>query len=522
MTANLVTRLSRWGLAIALVGLASTAPGQTGGIQVLTQLEGALEEVIERCERSVVSITRTSVPLETLLAQNAGRARRGAVMPAAGNGVFFPLQNKQPIVVGGLQPVVAPASSASGAGVVFDTDEGLILTQYRVVKLGETHFVTDVEGQRYSAKIRAADPRSGLAILAIDKRFPPGTKRKNEPFDLPALTIGKAEDLKKGRIVIAIGNPFSIDTDGQPTASWGSLTNTAMKAPNNENLNDIKFSDGSYRTTLHHFGSLIQTDAKLGWNANGGALVNLKGELVGVTTTAAAVAGHEQPAGYAIPLNEAMRRAVDSMRRGVEPEYGLLGVQFSNDGAARSRKTGAVGIAVGGAFRGGPAQRAGLRKNDLLIEVASKPVATPSALQLTVGSLPPGLAVPVKYERNGEQLESTVTLGKAYIREGQIVSRSRLGWRGILVDYATAIPPEVLGQKAAGGYLDTEGCVVVRKVEEGSVSWESGVRPHSFISHVSGRRVTTPAEFYAAVRDEKDNVKLKFTQPSGKAAAGLN
>lgn len=517
MTAKPAIRLPLWGLTIAMAAMASHAAGQQGGVQVLEQLEGALGQVIQRCERSVVSITRTSEPLEALLAQNGG-GLLGGVPQGAKNRIVFPQQPRPLLRTGGLQSVIDPPSSASGAGVVFDTDEGLILTQYRVVKLGETHFVTDVEGQRYTAKIRAADPRSGLAILAIDERFPPGTKKQDEPFDLPALPIGQAEGLKKGRIVIAIGNPFSIETDGQATASWGSVTNTAMKAPSNENFNDSRNRvDGSYRTTLHHFGSLIQTDAKLGWNASGGALVNLDGELIGITTTAAAIAGHEQPAGYAIPLNEAMRRAVASMRQGVEPEYGLLGVQFSNAGAARSRKTGAVGIAVGGAFQGGPAQRAGLRKNDLLIEVAGKPVISPEALQLTVGSLSPGLTVPVKYERNGEQFESTVKLGKAYIREGQIVSRSRLAWRGILVDYATAIPPEILGQKAASGHLDEEGCVVVRKVEEGSISWKSGVRPYRFISHVSGRRVTTPAEFYEAVRDEKDNVKLKFTKPPGGA-----
>lgn len=508
-------------LALSVALSAQKAPAQTNDSGPLSQFEGALQRVIERCERSVVSITRTREPLEELLAQNTAAARLG-VQRGVPNRIFFPGQQRLPLGFSGLQAVVDPVAPVNGAGVVLDSEEGLILTQYRVVRLGDTHFVTDVEGQRYTAKIRAADPRSGLAVLAVDARFPPNTAKQSEPFGLAALPVGKAEDLKKGRIVIAIGNPFSIETDGQPTASWGSVTNTAMKAPANENLNDTKFTDGSYRTTLHHFGSLIQTDAKLGWNASGGALVNLDGELVGVTTTAAAIAGHEQPAGYAIPLNEAMRRAVGAMRDGIEPEYGLLGVQFSS-GSARSRKTGAVGIAVSDAFRGGPAQRGGLQKNDLLLTVAGKSVATPEALQLTVGSLPPGRTVPVTYERNGEPGESTITLGKAYVREGQVVSRRRVSWRGLLVDYPTAIPPEILGQKAKSGHLDEKGCVVVKKVDEGSVSWNSGVRPYSFISHVSGQRVTSPAEFYAAVRDAEDNVKLKFTKPlTEPAAAALN
>lgn len=522
MTAIRSTRWSSLGLMAGLVLLATPTDvlGQPstsgGGESILSQLERALETTIERCEGAVVSITRTSEPPSALAARNNAASRLVGQVGGA-NRIFFRGQQGLPGGLGGLQAIPNPPPLASGAGVVFDAEERLILTQYRVVRLGDTHLVTDVEGNRYLAKIRAADPRSGLAVLAIESRFPkPDRSRTDrsqaEPIELPSLSIGKAETLKKGRLVIAIGNPFSIESDGQPTASWGSITNTAMKAPSDENLNDARYQDGSYRTTLHHFGSLIQTDARLGWNANGGAVVNLNGELVGVTTTAAAIAGHEQPAGYAIPLNEAMRRAIEAMRQGIEPEYGLLGVRFST-GAARSQRTGAVGIAVGDAFRGGPAQRGGLKQNDLLLEIAGKPVPTPEALQLIVGSLPPGEAVPVVFERGGTRDEATVTLGKAYIGEGQIVSRSRASWRGLRVDYATAIPPQILGEKAAKGHLDPEGCVVVTNVEKGSVSYESGVRPYSFISHVSGQRVTTPKEFYSAVRDAKENVKLKFTKP---------
>lgn len=475
---------------------------------VLVSLESSLVALIERCERSVVSVTRYT---PDQLAVELGTAQRGV---AAGRPpqpqIFIQGRQRLPAALRNLQQVPTVAPLASGAGVVV-AEEGVILTHYQVVKLGESHVVTDVEGTRYLATIRAADPRSGLAVLAIRRRLvADGNASDAEPVRLPALTIGKAEELRKGRLVVSIGNPFSIATDGQPTASWGSITNTALKAP--LDLIEDKSIDGSYRTTLHHFGSLIQTDARLGWNASGGALVNLKGELVGVTTTAAAIVGHEQPAGYAIPLNEAMRRAVETMRRGLEPEYGLLGINFSH-GAARSLSTGRTGIAVQDAFNGGPAQAAGLRSGDLLLEINGKPVRTPEMLQLTVGSLSPGSPAEVAFERDGKVQTSTVSLGKAYVDQGQIVTRRRPSWRGLRVDYATAVPPEVLRQRSTEGHLDEDGCVVVAEVDEGSVSWESGVRPYSYISHVSGRRIATPAEFEAAVRDAEDNVKLKFTRP---------
>ena len=167
--------------------------------------------------------------------------------------------------------------------------------------------VTTIDRTTYRATIRAADPHSGLAVLAIDHAAGPlqraGSHEHNSaPGNFPAIRLGDAESLRKGQFVVAIGNPYAIQTDGQPTASWGIVTNFGRKAPIGTNLNDAPGPDGDYRTTLHHLGTLIQTDAKLGFNAAGGALINLRGELVGLTTTAATIAGHEQPAGYAIPM----------------------------------------------------------------------------------------------------------------------------------------------------------------------------------------------------------------------------
>lgn len=503
-------RTCRLMCVLGLVGCAAIAPGQerrgeARGLALLEEMERAIAGVIERCEGSVVSIYRTAQTPEQL-AGAAAPAQRLTPQQR------LQLQNRRalPGALGALQFSQDATLRPSGAGVVIDKS-GLILTQYLVVRYGETHLVTDASGQRYLAKILAADPRSGLAVLAVER--PLYAKGKAGPLDFTPLPIGKAENLRKGRFVVAIGNPFSIESDGQPTASWGAITNTALKAPSEENLNDVTFRvDGSYRTTLHHFGSLIQTDARLGWNASGGALVSLDGELIGVLTTASAIAGHEQPAGYAIPLNEAMRRAVETMREGLEPEYGLLGVNFEQT-AVFNPRTGRRGVKVRSVFAGGPAQSAGIRRDDLLLSVDGKPLRTSESLQLVVGSLPPGRAVRVSYERANRMDETEVTLAKAYIAQGQIVTERPPSWRGIRVDFPTAIPPEVLQQKSQEGHLDPQGCVVISEVKEGSVSWKSGVRPYSFVSHVSGRRVRTPDEFYAAVRDAKENVKLKFTKP---------
>src|SRR5258705_9237173 len=178
--------------------------------------------------------------------------------------------------------------------------------------------------------MRAAVPGSGLDVPATAPKALPlnrgGVPPKNiAPDSFPTIRLGDAATLHKGQFVVAIGNPYAIQTDGQPTASWGIITNLARKAPSGTNLNDAPGPADDYRTTLHHLGTLIQTDAKLGFTAAGGALLNLRGELIGLTTTAATIAGHEQPAGYAIPINAATRRIIETLKQGREVEYGMFG-----------------------------------------------------------------------------------------------------------------------------------------------------------------------------------------------------
>ena len=498
-----VWRRSSVGLLLLLMllvltgGLQAQEPAGAGeaersALRQAKALESTVTRVIARTEKSVVCVVRTTTPP----GGNAQAALRPQVR-AAPAAPFSALRSRQ----------LAPQPTAVGAGVVIDN--GLILTQYLLVDQGESHAVYDSKGIEYAAEIRAADPRSGLAVLSLSNSAP-------APRDLPALTIGKAEELRKGNFVIAIGNPFAIKSDGQPTASWGVVSNTARKAPADENLNNVNDNEGAFRTTLHHFGTLIQTDARLGWNASGGALVTLSGQLVGVTTTSSAITGHERPAGYAIPLNETMRRVVGDLKEGREPEYGLMGIAF-NPVVTESASTGARGVGVNGVFQGSPSQQAGLVRNDLITRIANEPIIDSDSLQLIVNSRPPGAEVPVEFERAGSQLSTVVKLGKAFIQGEKVITNLPPAWRGIRVDYSTAAPSTVLQQKAQQGHIDPEGCVMVSDVELGSVSWRSGVRPYSFISHVGGERVTTPREFYDAVRDADQSVSVRFTKPLASA-----
>ena len=261
-------------------------------------LEKTLVEAIARAEKSVVAIARVKK-------EPAGESLHLEIRPDPfGRRALLPAA-PQPT-----DPDFLP--NEYGTGVVVDR-HGLILTAYHVLGEDSDYYVTTADRKVYKATPKAADPRSDLAVLSI------------EANDLTPITLGDAAKLKKGQIVIALGNPYAIARDGQVSASWGIVSNLARKAPPAPSE-----SDSTGKPTLHHFGTLIQTDAKLNLGTSGGALVNLQGEMVGLTVSWAAAAGFESAAGYAIPIDATFRRVLETLKQGREVEYGFLGVPPGN------------------------------------------------------------------------------------------------------------------------------------------------------------------------------------------------
>ncbi len=481
------------GPAIAL----AQSPPERDGLAFVAELEKTLVDVIAGVQPSVVAISRTSPP------QAQANVDRSFVVVEA----FGDLQ---------LSTTRSQAETVA-AGVIIDP-AGLVLTEFLAVRPGDTHSVTLPGGETYLAEIKAADPRSGLAVLAIQPVSPlqrAGDRvedsQQKTPTTFPAVRIGNADELRKGRFVIAIGNPYAIRSDGEPTASWGIVANLARKAPPGTNFNNAPGPGQDYRTTLHHLGTLIQTDAALGWGAGGGALVNLRGELVGLTTTAAAIAGHEQPAGYAIPLNATFRRIIDTLKEGREVEYGLLGVNLGMSVPVGGNAA-APRVTVQHAYAGSPGELAGLKSGDIIMGVGGKPIHDVDQLQLSVSLLPPSTDTTIEYSRGGNRATARVKLAKLGVTGGKIVTNRPPAWRGIRVDYATAIDALKLAQAIESKTIDPAGCVLVAEVEPDSDADKAGIHEGMFISHVGSQRVRTPAEFYAAVPSVGDTLDIKLTQ----------
>ena len=158
-----------------------------------------------------------------------------------------------------------------GSGVVIDADNGLVLTMAHVIHNATKIYVRLPGGRGSWADIHAADPRSDLAVLRL----------LDPPADLKAVKRGDGSNLRKGQFVICLANPYAAGfRDGSPSASWGIVSNLHRRASGVTG----EIERPGVKPTLHHYGTLIQTDVRLALGCSGGGLFNLNGELIGLTT----------------------------------------------------------------------------------------------------------------------------------------------------------------------------------------------------------------------------------------------
>ncbi len=369
-----------------------------------------------------------------------------------------------------------------GSGIVIDPS-GLVLTcnhlvgdarnaQRIAVRLPGKRDAdgTETPSREYGATIYASDYRSDLAVLKLDRAGP-----------LPALAIGRGEVLRKGSMVLALGHPFAAGfRDGSANASWGIVGNLRRRLPvgTTEQDRDKPFSA---------FGTLIQTDARLQIGSSGGALVNLDGKLVGVTTATAAITGVESPGGYVVPLDGNARRIIEVLKRGEEVEYGFLGVGTRED-TFRSRTHVGPGVQLTTVSANSPAAHAELEPGDVILEVNDVPVRDREDLFLALGA---GLAghkteLLVAKGGSGRPTPVTVVLAKAGGKYAKNVATNRpKAYGGLRVDWTSVT--EASGAPIPRG-------VIVREVAGQAKA--AGLSENELITEVNGQRVSNPAEYY--------------------------
>jgi S1-C subfamily serine protease len=234
--------------------------------------------------------------------------------------------------------------------------------------------------------------------------------------------------------------------------------------------------------------------------------VNLHGEMVGLTTSLAAAAGYEQAAGYAVPVDETFRRVVDTLKEGREVEYGFLGVMPENLKDAEVLH-GARGARIAMVQEGSPAYRAGLKAADVVTHVNDQAVLDADSLMLQVGRLPVETTVQLTLQRDERERKIPVELAKYPVRGTKIATVRSPAWRGLRVDYPTAIPDSP--RRLAFEQFNSDGCVIVTEVDKESPAAAAKLQVGAYITRVGGTAVRTPREFRAAVAGKSEDVALE-------------
>ncbi len=453
---------------------------------VVDAFQRVLRAVAERAGRSVVAIARV-VPrsAQVSFAQPAVEA------PNPLDPDFIPDDFGTGVVVPGPQP-----------------NSIRVLTLYHVVRGGPTTrdrgpaatsrlYVYAAPRRAYEATIWAADPRSDLAVLTLH-----AAESRTEANDLPPLTPAAAERMRKGDLLAALTNPYAVARDGSPTLSWGTLGNVA-RAPASPVAEASPESEAS--ETIHHFGTLWQIDTRLPLGSSGGAVLDLRGRLVGIATSMAALDGYERDTGFVIPFDGPARRAIDTLVAGREVGYGFLGIALFPDHGGffglRLRPSAIEGVRVRGVIPDSPADRAGLQDGDVIQQIDGVPVYDRRDLMREIGRHAPGAPVKLLVQRPTatRPIELTVpALGKwPVIDDESIVTAvpNHEPQRGIVVDFPTArrrYNPVPLSRYPRA--------VVVLEVQPDSPAAVAKLQPGDFIAQVGGIPVETPQQFVAAFR----------------------
>jgi serine protease Do len=396
----------------------------------------------------------------------------------------------------------ANVSESFGSGVVVSAERKLVLTNYHVIREATKIYVRLPGGNGSYANIHAADWRSDLAVLKLI-----------DPVPLEEIKFGDGGKVQKGQIVLSLANPYSASfRDASPGVSWSIITNLRRSLPSpNENEEPPPFGRRGWRNPnpqeiadqqnklLHHFGTLIQSDVKLSLGSSGGALLNLKGEMVGLISALAAIHGSEAPGSFAVPMNDAMKRIIDKLMQGREVEYGFLGVTPNQDGA---------GVSISQVTSGSPADRAGLHSGDDLVSIGGQRVNAKEDLYLFISTQLAGNTVRIDVRRGSEIHSVSAKLAKYHVPiEKSMFSDQPPLCRGLRVDYASLIP-----QRSRFGQSIPPG-VVIREVQTNSPADRAKLQVDKIITEVKGQPVNTPAEFYAAMKKHSGPVEIRLFDP---------
>jgi serine protease Do len=353
-----------------------------------------------------------------------------------------------------------------GSGVIVSPD-GYVLTNNHVVDDASDVTVSLPDRREFKGKVVGKDAKIDLAVVKI------------EASNLPAITIGNNAKMEVGDAVLAIGNPFGV---GQ-TVTMGNISATGRQVG------------------IEDYEDFIQTDAAINPGNSGGALVNDRGELVGINTAIlAGNSGGNQGIGFAVPVNLA-REVMDQIVTHGRVIRSYLGVQVQGMTPSIAKAMNLPspdGALVSNVTANSPAQRAGLQTGDVITSINGNPVNESNQLRMTVSMMSPGTDAHLKVVRDGQTRDYTVKVeempGEKVERASNEPSRLDGSLQGVEVDNLDARSARQLGLPAS-----TKG-VAVTGVDPSSPAAAAGLHEGDVIQEVNRKPVTTPQEFAQALR----------------------
>jgi serine protease Do len=368
-----------------------------------------------------------------------------------------------------------PRQSALGSGVVVTTD-GYILTNNHVVDGADTVNVDFTDGRTLTAKIVGTDKPSDLALLKVA-----GSSFK-------AIAIGNSDNVKVGDVVLAVGNPLNV---GQ-TVTMGIISAKGRSTG---------VGDGSYE-------DFLQTDAPINHGNSGGALVNMRGELVGINSQIMSNTDANIGIGFSIPANMAKHVMEDLRTKGkvTRAQLGVTVQTMTSDMASSLGLKDGGGAIISGVGEGSAAERAGLRRGDVIISFNGQPVHDTNSLRNRVADSGPGSTADVVINRDGAEKKIAVKLDEANPERSARRSTDRDGDRG--GENASALGITVSPNNRGTG-------LTVEDVDPDGRAADAGIRPGDVIHEVNRQTVKSPEDLRAAVRKSSDRPALLLIDRNG-------
>ncbi|MBK7851002.1 MAG: Do family serine endopeptidase [Bacteroidetes bacterium] len=374
------------------------------------------------------------------------------------------------------RPQQAPQQESSGSGVII-TDDGYIVTNNHVVENAEKVEVTMNDNRTFNAKVVGTDPSTDLALLKIDEK------------GLPYVPYGNSDILKVGEWVMAVGNPFN-------------LTSTVTAGIVSAKARNIGILPDQFKIE-----SFIQTDAAVNPGNSGGALVNTRGELVGINSAIASNTGSYTGYSFAIPVN-LVKKVMDDLVEFGNVQRGFIGVSIRDVDSKLADEKGlkeTQGIYVAGLSEGGAASEAGLKEGDIITKVGEVSVNSTPQLQEQIGRFRPGDKVNVTVIRDGSEKTFAVVLRNKdgdtkVVKNDQVLNLLGGTFENISKDDQAK--------------LGIQGGVKISKLMPGKLR-SAGIREGFIITSIDKKPVRTMEDIDNALKTKQGGVLVEGIYPNG-------